>query len=185
MQQDLYLDDLVVGQTFVTASHLLTAEEIVAFATAFDPQPFHLSDAGAVGTLFGSLAASGWHVAAISMRLLVAANRIAGGLLGAGAEIDWPRPTRPGAVLTVECEVIAVTPSRSRPDRGIVRMRNTTRNQTGEVVQVFTGKLVVPRRAYPPEQQPISVQKSYRSFRKLRFCRRSISKGTVAGPRPG
>ena len=98
-------------------------------------------------TFFGGLAASGWHVAAITMKLLVGdAAAFAGGLIGAGGEITWPKPTRPGDVLTVTSEVLDVTPSRSRPDRGMITLRSETRNQRGEVVQVFTAKVVVPRR---------------------------------------
>ena len=103
--------------------------------------------------MLGGLAASGWHTAALTMRLLVDGGApIAGGVVGAGGEIAWPRPTRPGDVLTVESEVLAVTPSRSRPDRGMVTLRSTTLNQHGEAVQILTAKLVVPRR--PSGAQP-------------------------------
>ena len=144
----LYLDDLRAGQSFTTETHAVDAEQIVAFARQFDPQPFHLDDAAARETLFGGLAASGWHTAAMTMRLIVETGPpIAGGILGGGGELLWPRPTRPGDVLQVTCEVLEVTPSQSRPDRGRVKMRNETRNQRGEVVQSFTVTLVVPRRA--------------------------------------
>ncbi len=144
----LYLEDLTVGQTFVSASLTITADEIVAFAGRYDPQPFHLSDDAAKHTLFGGLAASGWHTAALTMRLLVTGggSPLAGGIIGGGGEIAWPRPTRPGDTLHVEAEVVEVIPSRSKPDRGMVLMRNRTLNQMGEEVQVFTAKLVVPRR---------------------------------------
>jgi acyl dehydratase len=144
----LYLDDLRVGQRFSSGTHLVDAEEIKAFAAQFDPQPFHLDDAAAQGTLFGGLAASGWHTAAITMRLLVETGLpLMGGIIGAGGEISWPRPTRPGDVLRVVSEIEEVTPSRSRPDRGMVRVRSETRNQRDEVVQVLVSRLVVPRRA--------------------------------------
>ena len=143
----LYLEDLQVGQRFTTSTHAVDAEQIVAFARQFDPQPFHLDDAAARETLFGGLAASGWHTAAMTMRLIVESGPpVAGGILGGGGELSWPRPTRPGDVLQVTCEVLEVTPSQSRPDRGRVKMRNDTRNQRGEVVQSFTVTLVVPRR---------------------------------------
>lgn len=143
----LYLDDLVVGQRFVSGTHLIDEQQIKAFAKQFDPQPFHLDDDAAKETLFGGLVASGWHTAGISMRLLVEGGLpIAGGLVGAGAELTWPKPTRPGAILQVESEIVDVRPSRSRPDRGIATIRSETRNQFGEVVQVFIAKLVVPRR---------------------------------------
>ncbi len=113
----------------------------------FDPQPFHTDPEAAKHSLFGSLVASGWHTAAISMRLMVESGLpIAGGLIGAGGSIDWPRPTRPGDILQVEIEVVEVRPSRSRPDRGLVTIRSQTRNQRGEIVQILTAKLVVPNR---------------------------------------
>jgi len=142
-----YLDDLRVGQRFAGGSHAVDAAQIKAFARQFDPQPFHLDDEAAKGTLFAGLAASGWHTAAITMRLLVEGGApIAGGVIGAGGEIGWPRPTRPGDILRVESEVLEITPSRSRPDRGMITLRTETRNQRDEVVQVLTAKVVVPRR---------------------------------------
>jgi len=147
MNGGLYLDDLHVGQRFVSGSHAVDEAQIKAFAGEFDPQPFHLDHAAAKGTLFAGLAASGWHTAAITMRLLVDGGApIAGGIIGAGGEVSWPMPTRPGDTLHVESEVAQVTPSRSRPDRGIVTVRSETRNQRGEVVQILTAKLIVPRR---------------------------------------
>ena len=144
----LYLDDLHVGQRFVSETHTIDETQIKAFASQFDPQPFHLDEARAKETLFGGLAASGWHTAAITMRLMVEGGLpIAGGIVGAGGDIAWPAPTRPGDVLQVESEVIDVTPSRSRPDRGMVTVRSETRNQRGQTVQVLTAKLVVPRSA--------------------------------------
>jgi acyl dehydratase len=148
----LYLEDLSVGQRFVSATQAVTADEIKAFARAFDPQPFHLDEAAGAGTLLGGFAASGWHTAAITMRLLVTgATRIAGGVIGAGVEIAWPRPVRPGDALQVFSEVVEITPSRSKPDRGIVVLRSETRNQKGEVVQLLTSKLIVPRKPPAPD----------------------------------
>ncbi len=146
-----YLEDLEVGQRFSSGTHVVDERQIKAFAAQFDPQPFHLDDAAAQGTLFGGLAASGWHTAAITMRLLVETGLpLMGGIIGAGGEIAWPKPTRPGDVLRVVSEIEDVTPSRSRPDRGMVRVRSETRNQREEVVQVLIAKLVVPRRATAP-----------------------------------
>ena len=145
----LYLDDLHVGQRFISGTHRIDEGQIKAFAKQFDPQPFHLDAEAAKQTLFEGLVASGWHTAAVSMRLLVEGVPIAGGIVGAGGEIGWPKPTRPGAVLHVESEIVEVRPSRSRPDRGVVTIRSETRNQLGEIVQVFTAKLVVPRRTSP------------------------------------
>ena len=145
-RERFYLDDLAVGQRFASGPHALDAGQIKAFAATFDPQPFHLDEAAAAASLFGGLAASGWHTAAMTMRLLVESVPLAGGVIGAGGEIAWPRPTRPGDVLTVESEVLEVTPSRSRPDRGMVLLRSETKNQRGEVVQTLTSRLVVPKR---------------------------------------
>ena len=142
----LHLEDLHVGQTFTTGSITVTTEAIKAFAREYDPQPFHLDEAAAQASLFAGLAASGWHTAALSMRLLVDGLPIAGGLIGVGGETTWPRPTRPGDTLTVHIEVLEITPSRSRPDRGMVRTRNETRNQHGEAVQISTLGMVVWRR---------------------------------------
>ena len=133
----LYLEDLHVGQTFATGSITVTAEAIKAFAREYDPQPFHLDEAAAQASLFGGLAASGWHTAALSMRPPA---------IGVGGETTWPRPTRPGDTLTVHIEVLEITPSKSRPDRGMVRTRNETRNQHGEPVQITTLGIVVWRR---------------------------------------
>jgi acyl dehydratase len=144
----LYLDDLAVGQRFVSGTHTMDAAEIKEFAARYDPQPFHMDDAAASGTLFGGLVASGWHTAATMMRLIVDGGLpIAGGIIGTGGELLWTAPVRPGDTLRVECEVLEITPSRSKPDRGTVRVRCITLNQHGEMVQSFTPKLVVPRRA--------------------------------------
>jgi acyl dehydratase len=143
----LYLDDLQVGQRFGSGTFTLDAEQMVAFARQFDPQPFHLDAEAAKGTFFGELVASGWHTAAITMRLLVESGLpIAGGIVGAGGEISWPRPTRPDSTLHLAIEVLEIKPSRSRPDRGMVTVRCETRNQDEEVVQLLTTRIVVPRR---------------------------------------
>lgn len=143
----LYLEDFQPGQTFVTETFALDAEAIKTFARQFDPQPFHLDEEAAKGTFFNGLAASGWHTASITMRLLLQGGpQVAGGLIGAGNDITWPRPTRPGDVLQVVSEILTVTPSKSRNDIGIVSMRSETRNQRSEPVQIMLSKLVVPRK---------------------------------------
>ena len=143
----LYLEDFHVGQRFTSATHALDAAQIKAFAACFDPQPFHLSETDADKSFFQGLAASGWHTASITMSLLVKSGMpIAGGLIGAGGEITWPRPTRPGDMLQAESEVLAVTPSRSRPERGMITVRTETKNQKGEVVQILTSKMLVWRK---------------------------------------
>ena len=147
----LYLEDLRVGQRFTSRSHLLDESQIRAFAREYDPQPFHLDHEAAKPTLFGGLAASGWHTAAITMRLMTDGGLpLAGGVIGAGGEISWPQPTRPGDVLTVTSEIQEITPSRSRPERGTARVRSETRNQRGEVLQILLARLIVPRRSAAP-----------------------------------
>jgi len=136
----------------------MTVEAIKSFAAAFDPQPFHLDEAAAEASFFHGLAASGWHTASVTMRLLGESGMdLAGGLIGAGGELTWPRPTRPGDVLHVESEVLAVTPSKSRPERGFVTLRTLTLNQKGEVVQDMTSKMIVWRRPDPSDASPAAV----------------------------
>ena len=143
-----YLEDLAVGQVYQSGCITVDKERIKSFAAEFDPQPFHLDDEAARGSLFGGLAASGWHTAAITMRLYVESEfKPAGGIVGAGFdEFRWPLPVRPGDELHVESEVLEVRPSKSRPNQGMVKVRTTTRNQKGEAVQISVGNLVVPRR---------------------------------------
>jgi acyl dehydratase len=132
-----YLEDFAVGQVFKTGRKRVDRDEIFAFAKEYDPQPYHLDEE-----------ASGWHTAAITMRLLVDGEfKPAGGILGVGFdELSWPRAVRPGDELHVHSEVLEVRPSKSKPDRGMIRVRNTTLNQNDEAVQIFTGNLLVPRR---------------------------------------
>jgi acyl dehydratase len=143
----LFLEDLSVGQTFRTGTIPVDPDRVQAFAAEFDPQPFHLDEAAAGSSAFGRLVASGWHTAALTMRLMVTSDfRIAGGMIGVGVEqVRWPRPVYPGDVLRVEGEVLEVRPSRSNPDRGIVRFRSKTLNQDGELVMEQTATLIVPR----------------------------------------
>ncbi len=148
MARPLYYDDLSVGQTFTTGTLRVSADDIKAFAQQFDPQPFHLDDAAAKQTLFGGLAASGWHTAALTMRLIVDSGApIAGGVIGSGVdELRWLRPVRPGDELRVHSEVVEMRPSKSRPTQGWVRMRNTAVAQDGTAVMSFIANLTVPRR---------------------------------------
>ncbi|HEV3198502.1 MAG TPA: MaoC family dehydratase [Bryobacteraceae bacterium] len=143
----LYLEDLRVGQRFASGTYGIEASRIKAFAAEFDPQPFHIDESAAEATVFKGLAASGWHTAAVAMRLLVTGGLpFANGLVGLGGEIAWPRPTRPGDVLHVESEIVEITPSRSKPHQGIVTVRSTMFNQNGEAVYLLTAKLLVLRR---------------------------------------
>ena len=144
-----YLEDYAVGQTFGSGRIRVDKERIKSFAAEFDPQPFHLDEALAAGTIFRGLAASGWHTAALTMRLLVDGElKPAGGIVGTGFdEFRWPRPVRPGDELHVESEILEVRPSKSRPDQGLIKVRTTTLNQNNEAVQVQVGNLLVPRKA--------------------------------------
>ena len=143
-----YLEDFAVGQTYGSGRLTIDKDRIKAFAAEFDPQPFHLDEEAARGSIFGRLAASGWHTAAITMRLLVEGElKPAGGIVGVGFdELRWPLPVHPGDELHLETEVLEVRPSRSRPNQGLIKVRTTTRNQDGEAVQVSVGNLLVPCR---------------------------------------
>lgn len=143
-----YFEDFVVGQTFGSGRWRVDKERIKTFAAEFDPQPFHLDDEAARNTIFQGLAASGWHTAAITMRLLVESGvRPFGGIVGAGFdEFRWPRPVRPGDELHLHIEVLETRPSQSHPDQGLIKVRTTTLNQNGEAVQINIGNLIVPRR---------------------------------------
>src|SRR5262249_40279136 len=133
---------------FRNGSIIVNSEQIKSFATQFDPQPFHLDEQAAATSFFGGLVASGWHTAALTMRMFVASElKIVGGLIGAGAEeLKWPRPVRPGDTLHTVSEVLEVRTSKSRPDQGIVKMRTETFNQDGHIVMIFVANLLVPRR---------------------------------------
>lgn len=148
-----YLEDIRTGDRFLTADYAVTEGEIIEYAKQYDPQPFHTDPVEARNSVFGGLVASGWYTAAITMRLIaLSGDHIAGGLIGLGVEeLRWPRPVRPGDTLHVEVEVLEVRPSQSYPDRGIVRVRNTTLNQRGEVVQTMVTALFVPRRDGQPD----------------------------------
>jgi acyl dehydratase len=144
-----YLEDFAAGQTYAGSGRIrVDPERARTFAAEFDPQPFHLDGTAARAPMFGRLAASGWHTAAITMRLLVDSDfEPAGGIIGAGFdELRWPRPVYPGDELRVTAEILEVRPSRSRPEQGLVKVRATTLNQAGEAVQIFVGNLIVPRR---------------------------------------
>jgi acyl dehydratase len=143
-----YLEDFAVGQVFGSGRLVVDEERIKSFAAEFDPQPFHLDEEGARNTIFRGLAASGWHTAALTMRLLVESDlKPAGGIVGAGFDaFRWPRPVRPGDELRLESEVLEVRPSKSRPEQGLIKVRTTTLNQNADAVQILIANLVVPRR---------------------------------------
>jgi acyl dehydratase len=146
-----YLEDFAVGQVFNSARTRVDKEQIVAYAKQFDPQPFHLDEEAARKSPFQGLAASGWHTAGMTMRIMLDGEfNPAGGILGVGFdELSWPRPVRPGDELHAKSEILEVRPSKSRPDRGMIRVRTTTYNQKDEPVMAFTGNLLVPRRPAP------------------------------------
>ena len=159
LMSERYFEDFAVGQTFRSGARAVTAEDITAFAKDFDPQPFHLDATAAVDSLFGGLVASGWHTAALTMRLLVDSDlKPARGTIGAGVEeLRWPKAVRPGDVLHLEGEVTDVRPSRSRPELGIVKVRANTINQDGDVVQIFSPVLMVRRKTVAePVSDPVA-----------------------------
>ena len=142
-----FFEDLAPGQRFASALRPVDAAAIKAFAAEFDPQPFHLDESAAKSSLFGGLAASGWHTAAMTMRLCLSSDfRPAGGIIGGGGELVWSKPVRPGDALRVEIEVMETRTSRSRPAHGLVKVRIETLNQHGETVQTFSPTLLVDRR---------------------------------------
>ncbi len=142
-----YFEDFGVGQTFGSGRLRVDTERCKTFAAEFDPQPFHLDEAAAQMSLFKGLAASGWHTAAVAMRLLVSGGLpFANGIIGLGGELSWPRPTRSDDILRVESEIVEITPSRSKPHQGIVTIRSTMFNQNREAVYLLTAKLLVFRR---------------------------------------
>ena len=142
-----YFEDLQVGDRFKSATYEVTEEQIIDFAREFDPQPFHLDHAVADKTMFGELIASGWHTAAISMRLFVKALNFAEGAIGLGVdEMRWPTAVEPNDVLQVETEILDLRESRSKPSHGIARIRNVTTNQRGEVVQTMMASALVLRK---------------------------------------
>jgi len=156
----VYLEDLRVGQRFTSETYVMEEGRIKEFAAQFDPQPFHLDNAGAEASVFKGLVASGWHTAAVAMRLLVTSGMpIANGLIGFGGEIAWPKPTRPGDVVQIESEIVEITASRTKPQQGTVTVRSTMRNQKGEAVYLLTAKLLVFR---PPFTMSFAKNRSVR-----------------------
>jgi acyl dehydratase len=143
----LYFEDIAAGQKYRSPSLRIDAASITAFAAEFDPQPFHLDETAARESLFEGLAASGWHTAALTMKLCLRSDfRPAGGILGVGGELLWSKAVRPDDELRVEIEVLETRFSRSRPRQGLVKLRITTLNQAGDAVQTFTPTLFVDRR---------------------------------------
>src|ERR1700730_19106069 len=143
-----YFEDLKAGDRFKSSTYKVTEEGIISFAREFDPQSFHLDSAAAQQSMFKGLIASGWHTAAMTMRQFVQTLNFAEGAIGLGVdELRWPKVVRPGDVLTVETEIVDLRPSRSRPGYGIIRLRNVTTNQGGEIVQTMLASAMVPRRA--------------------------------------
>ncbi len=141
-------EDFSIGTRWVSITYPITADAIIEFARAFDPQIFHLDAKSAEKTLFGGLSASGWHTAAVSMRLFVDTMNVAGGIIGMGVdELKWPNAVRPGDELRVEIEILEARRSKSRPGYGIIRIRNVTKNQRGEVVQSFMANATLPARS--------------------------------------
>jgi acyl dehydratase len=145
--KEYYYDDVKVGDRFKSEPLEVTEKQVIEFAHKFDPQMFHLNRKNAERTIFKGLIASGWHTAAMTMRLFVQTMNFAEGAIGLGVdELRWPNVVRPGDVLTVETEIVDLRPSRSKPNYGIIRLRNVTANQRGEIVQTMLASAMVPRR---------------------------------------
>jgi acyl dehydratase len=143
-----YLEEFAVGQMFRSGALRIERERALEFAAEFDPQPFHLDESAALRSIFGELTVSGWYTAAVTMRLLIKTEiNPAGGFVGAGIdELRWPRPVHPGDELRVECLVIEARPSKSRPEKGTVKLRSTTLNQNDEAVLIYVVNMIVQRR---------------------------------------
>jgi acyl dehydratase len=141
-----HFEDFAVGQNFASDTLTVDAQMIRDFASQFDPQPFHLDEAAAAASFFGRLVASGWHTAALTMRLLVQTLPIAGGVIGAGAQIAWPKPLAAGETIRVEIEVLEMRVSKSKLHLGFVKIRVVTSDRTGPV-QIMAADLVAPRRS--------------------------------------
>jgi len=144
----IYLDDLYLGLEFTSSEHTIDKEQIINFGKKFDPQVFHTDEEAAKNTFFRGLAASGWHTASITMRLIVESLPVGTGIIGLGGEISWPRPTRAGETLHCVSKVLEIVPSRSKPDRGIVTVECLTLNQNDELCQRLVTKLVVMRKSH-------------------------------------
>lgn len=144
----LFMDDCQVGQTFAGGPTTVTDRDIVAFAAQFDPQPFHLDAVAARDTAFGELVASGWHTAAMTMRMMLGSlPAMQGGMIGRRIEsIDWPAPVRPGDTLTTRSEILHLRAT-GNPARGLMRLKTDTLNQHGAVVMTMEALIFVPRRA--------------------------------------
>jgi acyl dehydratase len=150
--KERYFNDLKIGDRFQSEPLRITEKEVIEFAHKFDPQMFHLNQKAAQRTLFKGLVASGWHTAAITMRLFVKTLNFAEGAIGLGVnELRWPNALRPGDVLTVETKILHLRPSKSKPNYGIIRLRNVTTNQKSEIVQTMLANAMVPRRLHRPK----------------------------------
>jgi acyl dehydratase len=144
--KERYFDDLKVGNRFQSEPFKVTGKTIIEFAEKYDPQKFHFNAKSAERSIFKGLTASGWHTAAITMRLFVKTLNFAEGAIGLGVDkLRWPNPVRPGDALRVRTEIIRLRPSRSKPNYGIIRLRNETTNQRGQIVQTMTASVMVRR----------------------------------------
>jgi acyl dehydratase len=145
---EYYLEDLKIGDRFASAPYIVTEAAIIDFAREFDPQPFHLDAERGKESVLEGLAASGWHTAAITMRLFVTSGlNFAGGSIGLGVdELRWSAPVRPGDTLRLEMEIVEARPSKSMPSKGIVRILNVMKNQNDEIVETLLATVLILRR---------------------------------------
>jgi acyl dehydratase len=157
-----YFEDIQVGAHFQSDPLLVDGKAIIEFAEKFDPQMFHLNPRSAERSIFKGLVASGWHTAAMTMRLFVQTLNFAEGAIGLGVEeLRWPNAVRPGDSLQVTTEILDVRPSRSKPGYGIVHLRNVTTNQRGEIVQTMTAHAMIPRSAGDAGKSAASVSNRF------------------------
>ncbi len=145
----LYLEDLNIGDRFKSREYEMTLDEVKTFAQQFDPQVFHTDEEKAKEhPIFQGLAASGWHTSAITMRLWTECFPIAHGLIGSESSLRWPKPTRVGDRIHVDVEIVAINPSKTKLDRGLVSYVTQAKNQFGDVLLISTTKIVVFKREF-------------------------------------
>ncbi|MBV9912642.1 MAG: MaoC family dehydratase [Sinobacteraceae bacterium] len=148
-----YWEDIELGAMQVLGQYTFTQEEIMRFARAYDPQPFHIDPEAAARSFYGGLIASGWHTVAVWMKLAVAGHIGAtrdgprSGVSPGFEDLRWLKPVRPGMTLTYSSEVIEKVALKSRPRFGLVKSRNEARAEDGSLMMRFTGKGFVERRS--------------------------------------
>ncbi len=145
----LYLEDIKLGDCFISREYEMTLDEVLTFANNYDPQVFHTDAEKAKDhPIFKGLAASGWHTSAVTMRLWTECFPVAYGLIGSESSLRWPKPTRVGDKIHVDVEIVSITPSRTKTDRAIVTYITQAKNQHGDILLISTTKIVVFKRSF-------------------------------------